>query len=129
MLVSTLGALKMQFMTLFSWHPDKAETPAPAALREAEFEMIRGLYAAGLVRQIWLRGDAGGACAIVEAASTDEVAEKFNALPLILEGYLQPPMISSTEAVFRLRSPKLMVHLTSLRKICRNSMERSLSSL
>jgi hypothetical protein len=22
----------MQFMTLFSWHPDKAETPAPADL-------------------------------------------------------------------------------------------------
>ena len=37
----------MQFMTLFSWHPDKGETPAPANLREAEFEMIRGLYAAG----------------------------------------------------------------------------------
>jgi hypothetical protein len=49
MLVSTQGALKMQFMTLFSWHPDKGETPAPADLREAEFEMIRGLYAAGLV--------------------------------------------------------------------------------
>jgi muconolactone delta-isomerase len=80
----------MQFMTLFSWHPDKAETPAPADLREAEFEMIRGLYAAGLVRQIWLRGDAGGACAIVEAASTDEVAEKLNALPLAAN--LQPPM-------------------------------------
>jgi hypothetical protein len=29
----------------------------------------------------------------VEAASTDEVAEKFNALPLVREGYLQPPMI------------------------------------
>ena len=83
----------MQFMTLFSWHPDKGETPAPADLREAEFEMIRGLYAAGLVQQIWLRGDAGGACAIAEAASADEVAEKFNALPLIREGYLQPPMI------------------------------------
>jgi hypothetical protein len=78
---------------LFSYHPDKGKTPAPAHLREAEFEMIRGLYAAGLVRQIWLRGDAGGACAIVEAASTDEVAEKFNALPFIREGYLQPPMI------------------------------------
>ena len=83
----------MQFMTLFSWHPDRGEKPAPADLREAEFEMIRGLYTAGLVRQIWLRGDAGGACAIVEAASSDEVAEKFNALPFIREGYLQPPMI------------------------------------
>src|ERR1700720_3413373 len=91
--LTTQGALKMQFMTLFSWHPDKAETPAPADLREAEFEMIRGLYAAGLVRRVWLRGDAGGACAIVEAASTDQVAEKFKALPLIREGYLQPPMI------------------------------------
>jgi hypothetical protein len=93
MLVSTRGALKMQFMTLFSWHPDKGKALAPADLREAEFEMIRGLYTVGLVRQIWLRGDAGGACAIVEAASTDEVAEKFNALPFIREGYLQPPMI------------------------------------
>ena len=55
----------MQFMTLFSWHPDRGEKPAPADLREAEFEMIRDLYAVGLVRQIWLRGDAGGACAIV----------------------------------------------------------------
>ena len=64
----------MQFMTLFS--TDKAETPAPADLREAEFEKIRGLYTDGLVQQIWLRGDAGGACMIVEAASTDEVAEK-----------------------------------------------------
>jgi hypothetical protein len=91
MLVSTQGTLKMQFMTLFSNRPDKG--PTPADLREAEFEMIRGLYAAGLVQQIWLRGDAGGACAIAEAASADEVAEKFNALPLIREGYLQPPMI------------------------------------
>jgi hypothetical protein len=93
MLVSTRRALKNAVYDLFSYHPDKGKTSAPADLREAEFEMIRGLYAAGLVRQIWLRGDAGGACAIVEAASTDEVAEKFNALPFIREGYLQPPMI------------------------------------
>ena len=59
----------MQFITLFSWHPDKGETPAPADLREAEFEKIRGLYADGLVQQIWLRGDAGGAYMIVEAAA------------------------------------------------------------
>src|ERR1700674_2785693 len=78
----------MQFMILFTRHPDKAETPAPADLREAEFEKIRGLYADGLVQQIWLRDDAGGACMIVEAASTDEVAEKLNALPLVPAGYL-----------------------------------------
>jgi len=83
----------MQFMILFSRHPDKAETPAPADLREAEFEKIRGFYRDELVQQIWLRGDAGGACMIAEAASTDEAAEKLSALPLVLEGFLQPPMI------------------------------------
>ncbi|MDB5405754.1 MAG: hypothetical protein JWL84_666 [Rhodospirillales bacterium] len=83
----------MQFMILFSRHPDKAETPAPADLREAEFEKMRSFYIDGLLQQAWLRGDAGGACAIVEAASTDEVAEKLNTLPLIRAGFLQPPMI------------------------------------
>jgi len=96
----------MQFMVLFTRHPDKAETPAPADLREAEFEKIRGLYTDGLVQQIWLRGDAGGACMIVEAASTDEVVEKLNALP-------RPRRLPATshdraaEALFGLRSPLL----------------------
>jgi len=42
----------MQFLIPFSRHPDKAETPAPAELREAEFEKIRGLYTDGFVQQI-----------------------------------------------------------------------------
>jgi hypothetical protein len=79
----------MQFMILLSWHPEKAQTPAA----ESEFQTVRGLYTDGLVQQVWLRGDAGGACMIVEAASTDEVAEKLGALPLVREGYLQPPTI------------------------------------
>ena len=83
----------MQFMILFSWHPEKAQTPAAADLRESEFQTVRGLYTDGLVQQVWLRGDAGGACMIVEAVSTDEVAEKLGALPLVREGYLQPPTI------------------------------------
>ena len=83
----------MQFMTLFTRHPDRAETPAPADLRESEFEKVRGFYTEGLVQQIWLRGDAGGACMIVEATSADEVAAKLNALPLVRVGFLQPPMI------------------------------------
>jgi muconolactone delta-isomerase len=83
----------MQFMTLFTRHPNKAETPAPAELRETEFEKVRSLYADGLVRQIWLRGDAGGACMIVEAASIDEVSEKLSELPLVRAGFVQPPMI------------------------------------
>jgi muconolactone delta-isomerase len=83
----------MQFMALFTRHPDKADTPAPADLREAEFETVRGFYADGLVQQIWLRGDAGGACMILQGASIEEVASKLATLPLVHEGFLQPPMI------------------------------------
>jgi hypothetical protein len=86
----------VQFMVLFSRHPDKAQRPAPADLRESEFQTVRGLYRDGLIQQVWLRGDAGGAggaCMIVEGASTDEVAAKLNALPQVREGYLQPPAI------------------------------------
>jgi hypothetical protein len=63
----TQGVLEMQFMILFSRHPDKAETPAPADLREAEFEKMRSFYIDGLLQQAWL--------------------------PLIRAGFLQPPMI------------------------------------
>jgi hypothetical protein len=70
-----------------------ADTPAPADLREAEFETVRGFYADGLVQQIWLRGDAGGACMILEGAAIEEVASKLATLPLVHEGFLQPPMI------------------------------------
>jgi hypothetical protein len=54
----------MQFLTLFSRHPDKAETPAPADLREAEFEMIRGLNL-GAQRNgpIFARGSGPSRCA------------------------------------------------------------------
>jgi muconolactone delta-isomerase len=83
----------MQFMILFTGNPDKAKTPAPADLRETEFDTVRRLYTDGLVRQIWLRGDTGGACMIVEASSTDEVAAKLNALPLVRAGFLQSPLI------------------------------------
>jgi muconolactone delta-isomerase len=83
----------MQFMILFTRHPDKVETPAPADLTEAEFDRVRGLYTDGFVQQIWLRGEAGGACMIVEATSTHEVAAKLNAMPLVRARFLQPPMI------------------------------------
>jgi hypothetical protein len=64
-----------------------------ADLRESEFQTVRSLYTEGLLQQVWLRGDAGSACMIVEGPSTDEVAAKFNALPLAREGYVQPPTI------------------------------------
>ena len=83
----------MQFMVLFTRDPEKAATPTPVDLRDAEFEAIRGLYAEGSIRQIWLRGDVAGACAIVEASSDAEAAKRVNALPLVRAGVLQPPLI------------------------------------
>jgi muconolactone delta-isomerase len=83
----------MQFMILFTRHPDKVTTSARTELREAEFEKVRGFYSDGLVQQVWLRGDASGACMIVEADSTDEVGQKLSELPLVRAGFLQAPMI------------------------------------
>ncbi|MBV9532570.1 MAG: hypothetical protein JO283_16285 [Bradyrhizobium sp.] len=80
----------MQYMVLFTRNPDKA---IPPDLGAAEFEAVRDLYADGLIRQIWLRGDVGGACAIVEGSSDVEVSRRVNALPLVHAGILQPPMI------------------------------------
>jgi uncharacterized protein YciI len=82
----------MQFLILFARRAE-AQTPTPADLREAEFEAIRGLYVEGSIRQIWLRGDLAGACAIVEASSDAEAAGRVNALPLVRAGVLQPPTI------------------------------------
>jgi hypothetical protein len=40
----------MQFMTLFTWHPDQAEIPAPADLREAERLNALPLVRAGFLQ-------------------------------------------------------------------------------
>jgi hypothetical protein len=83
----------MQFLILFTRDAGKAATPTPAELREAEFEQVRRLYTEGVIRQIWLRGDAPGACAIVEAATISDATEQVNSLPLARAGLLQTPTI------------------------------------
>ncbi len=60
--------------------------------REAESEVIRHLYVAGVVRQIWLRGD-GGACIIAESDDAETLRTKFSNLPLVQSGFLQPPKV------------------------------------
>jgi hypothetical protein len=54
---------------------------------------VRGFYAEGFVQQVWLRGDAAGACMMAQASSAGEVAEKLKALPLVQAGFLQATMI------------------------------------
>jgi hypothetical protein len=82
----------MQFMVMFTYS-EKAATSVPPDLRDAEFEKVRELYSDGMVQQVWLRGDAGGACMIVEGPSLEKVSTSLNTLPLLQAGFLQPPMI------------------------------------
>jgi hypothetical protein len=83
----------MQFAIIFSLNPEKAQTPPPTELREAEFEAVRGFYMDGLMRQIWLKSDGSGAVAIVEADSADVAAKRLNEMPMVRSGVLQTPVV------------------------------------
>jgi hypothetical protein len=83
----------MQFAVLFSLNPEKAQTPPPPELHQAEFEAVRGFYMDGLMRQIWLKSDGSGAVAIVEADSEGAAAEKLSELPMVRQGVLQTPVV------------------------------------
>ena len=81
----------MQFMVSVVLNPDKATTPPPKELVEAEFEAVRARYMDGVLRQIWLRADGSGGLMLAEAASAEVVAEIFAALPMIRAGVLNTP--------------------------------------
>jgi muconolactone delta-isomerase len=57
-------------------------------LTAAEGMRIRELYAEGLLRQIWRRGDTPGACGLWEAATEDDVRSRLESLPLFERGML-----------------------------------------
>jgi len=63
-------------------------------------------YAVGLVDKSGLRGEPGGACAIVEAASSNEVAEKFNGASFHPRRLPAASDDRSTEAVFQASLPE-----------------------
>ncbi|MFI7386300.1 hypothetical protein [Streptomyces sp. NPDC049813] len=53
-----------------------------AGVLPEETETVRGLYAAGTLRQIWLRDDTRGACFLLEADSLHDAETAVAALPL-----------------------------------------------
>jgi hypothetical protein len=82
----------MQFLVLAT-RADPAPARAPSSdEREAEFEVIRRLYASGVVQQIWFRAD-GGACIIAESDGAESLAQKFADLPLVKSGHLEMPKV------------------------------------
>lgn len=56
---------------------------------QRESERVRELYAAGILRQVWKRGDMPGACILWEAASEQEVRDAIASLPIFAAGMLE----------------------------------------
>jgi muconolactone delta-isomerase len=73
----------MQFLSLSRRRtdafPPEAFTPE---LNAREGQRVKELYAAGLLRQVWKRGDIPGATILWEAASEAEVREALASLPI-----------------------------------------------
>jgi muconolactone delta-isomerase len=80
----------MQFLSLsrrlIDKFPPEAFTPE---LMRRESARVRELYAAGLLRQIWKRGDIPGAAILWEASSEAEVRDAIASLPIFQAGLLE----------------------------------------
>lgn len=80
----------MQFLSLSRRRtdafPPEAFTPE---LVGGEGQRVKELYAAGLARQVWKRGDMGGAAILWEAESEAEARKAVESLPLFKAGLLE----------------------------------------
>jgi muconolactone delta-isomerase len=80
----------MQFLSLsrrrIDAFPPEAFTPELAA---RESTRVKEMYAAGILRQIWRRGDIPGAVMLWEAASEAEVRAALGSLPINQAGMLE----------------------------------------
>ena len=72
----------MQFLIVARRRTERFADADFAAKVPAEMAQAKQLYADGFVRQIWHRGDIGGACLLVEGDSEAHVRERLNTLPL-----------------------------------------------
>ena len=66
--------------------PPEAFTPE---LMARESQRVRELYASGLLRHIWRRGDIPGAAILWEAASQAEARAALDSLPIFQAGMLE----------------------------------------
>jgi len=80
----------LQFFTLSRRRtdafPPEAFTPELVA---QEGQRVKELYASGLLRQVWKRGDTAGAAIIWEAGSEAEVRAAVASLPIYIAGMLE----------------------------------------
>jgi muconolactone delta-isomerase len=79
----------MQFLSMSRRRVDEFPAEAFTGLSGAESQRVKELYAAGILRQIWMRGDVPGAVLMWEAASEDEVRAAIGSLPIFKAGMLE----------------------------------------
>ena len=81
---------RMQFLSISrrrtDQFPPEAFTPDLVA---QEGERVKALYASGILRQIWRRGDQPGASILWEAVSETAVREAISSLPIAKAGMLE----------------------------------------
>jgi muconolactone delta-isomerase len=80
----------MQFISLSRRRTDVFPPEAfTADLLAREGRRVRELYASGILRQVWKRGDVPGAAIVWEADSEDEVRAALGSLPIFQAGMLE----------------------------------------
>ena len=88
----------MQFLSLSRRRTDDFPPEAfTAELIAREGSRVKELYAAGLIRQIWKRGDMPGAAILWEAASEEAVREAVASLPIFQAGMLEIVVLTPLE--------------------------------
>jgi muconolactone delta-isomerase len=82
--------LSMQFLSLSRRRTDAFPTEAfSPELMARESQRVRELYASGILRQIWRRGDTPGAVILWEAVGETEVRAALDSLPIFQAGMLE----------------------------------------
>jgi hypothetical protein len=79
----------MQFITLSRRKSEQFTDADFAPHLEVEAQRARQLYLDGFIRQIWHRGDEGGACLLIEAVDEAAVRSGLQTLPLVAAGMLE----------------------------------------
>ena len=80
----------MQFLSISRRRTD--QFPSEAFTQELvahEGERVKALYASGVLRQIWRRGDQPGASILWEASNEAEVRAAIGSLPIFQTGMLE----------------------------------------
>jgi muconolactone delta-isomerase len=80
----------MQFLSISRRRTDQFPSEAfTAELIAGEGQRVKALYASGILRQIWKRGDTPGASILWEAPGEAEVRAAIATLPIFAAGMLE----------------------------------------